>query len=120
MVRKLPGVYITLNDLSTIPEGETNLTVGYVLKAKRGKIGEPVLESHIANTPEEAINVANKIGYPIIVRSVFILGGIGGGFADNDEELFELAKYALRLSPVTQILVEKSTGYASFAGGKVE
>lgn len=72
------------------------------------QIGEPVLESHIANTPEEAIKVANKIGYPIIVRPAFTLGGTGGGFADNDEELFELAKYALRLSPVTQILVEKS------------
>ena len=72
------------------------------------KIGEPVLESYIANDIEESIKVANKIGYPIIVRPAFTLGGTGGGFAYNDEEMFELAKHALKLSPVHQILVEKS------------
>lgn len=72
------------------------------------KIGEPVCESDIATSIEHSIEVANRIGYPIIVRPAFTLGGTGGGFADNDEELRELAKYALRLSPVNQILIEKS------------
>ena len=72
------------------------------------RIGEPVLPSDIATTIEDSIKIANEIGYPIIVRPAFTLGGTGGGFADNDEELYELAKHALKLSPVGQILVEKS------------
>ncbi len=72
------------------------------------RIGEPVLPSDIATTIDDSIRIANQIGYPIIVRPAFTLGGTGGGFADNDEELYELAKHALKLSPVGQILVEKS------------
>ncbi|MDD3946926.1 MAG: carbamoyl-phosphate synthase large subunit [Clostridia bacterium] len=71
-------------------------------------IGEPVLQSHTACTIDESLRAANEIGYPIIVRPAFTLGGTGGGFADNDDELKELAKHALKLSPVTQILIEKS------------
>jgi carbamoyl-phosphate synthase large subunit len=72
------------------------------------RIGEPVLQSFTATTIEESLKAANIIGYPIIVRPAFTLGGTGGGFADNDEELRELAKHALKLSPVSQILIEKS------------
>ncbi len=72
------------------------------------RIGEPVLESYVANTVEEAIKYANVIGYPIILRPAFTLGGTGGGFAYNEEELIEVSKNALKLSPVTQVLVEKS------------
>ncbi len=71
-------------------------------------IGEPICESTIATTIEEAVYAANKIGYPIIIRPAFTLGGTGGGFADNEEELRPLVKNALKLSPVTQVLVEKS------------
>ena len=72
------------------------------------EIGEPVIESEIANNLEEVIKAANEIGYPIILRPAFTLGGTGGGFADNEEELIPLAKNALKLSPVSQVLVEKS------------
>jgi carbamoyl-phosphate synthase, large subunit len=72
------------------------------------EINEPIIESATVTTVDDAIVVANKIGYPIIVRPAFTLGGTGGGFADNDEELYELAKNGLKLSPVTQVLIEKS------------
>ncbi len=71
-------------------------------------IDEPLIESETVNTVEEALAAAERIGYPIIVRPAFTLGGTGGGFADNVAELRELAKNGLKLSPVTQILVEKS------------
>lgn len=72
------------------------------------ELGEPVLESTIANSIEEGIEAANKIGYPVVLRPAFTLGGTGGGFADNEEELKELMKHGLSLSPVGQVLVEKS------------
>ena len=71
-------------------------------------LGEPIIESMIANTLEEVIEAADKIGYPVILRPAFTLGGTGGGFADDLEELLPLAKNALKLSPVSQVLVEKS------------
>ncbi len=71
-------------------------------------IGEPVIPSDIANTVEQAIAVAEKIGFPVVLRPAFTLGGTGGGFAYNLEELRELAKDALSASPVHQVLVEKS------------
>jgi len=72
------------------------------------KIGEPVIASDIAGTVEQATEVAKRIGYPVVLRPAFTLGGTGGGFADNEEELKDVAENALRLSPVTQVLVEKS------------
>ena len=71
-------------------------------------LGEPICDSTIATTVEEAVKAAEKIGYPIIIRPAFTLGGTGGGFADNEEELRPLVKNALKLSPVTQVLVERS------------
>ena len=72
------------------------------------ELGEPVLESIIAESEEEGIAAANKIGYPVVLRPAFTLGGTGGGFADNEKELKDLIKHALKLSPVNQVLVEKS------------
>ncbi len=72
------------------------------------QIGEPVLPSYNCHTLEEAMEAAHKIGYPVILRPAFTLGGTGGGFADNDEEMIPLTKNALKLSPVTEVLVEKS------------
>ena len=72
------------------------------------ELGEPVLPSDIANTMDEGIAVARRIGYPVVLRPAFTLGGTGGGFADNEEELKALMKNALILSPVHQVLIEKS------------
>ncbi len=76
------------------------------------EIGEPTIPSDIANTVDEALGVAEKIGFPVVLRPAFTLGGTGGGFAYNKEELLEIAKSALAASPVSQVLVEKSVkGY---------
>ncbi|MBQ2580211.1 MAG: carbamoyl-phosphate synthase large subunit, partial [Ruminococcus sp.] len=72
------------------------------------QLGEPVLPSDIANTMEEGLEVAQKIGYPVVLRPAFTLGGTGGGFADNEEEFRTVMKNALALSPVHQVLIEKS------------
>ena len=71
-------------------------------------IGEPVIPSEICYSLEEGVQEAARIGYPVILRPAFTLGGTGGGFADNEEELRELMPNALALSPVHQVLVEKS------------
>ena len=71
-------------------------------------LGEPVLPSEVVNTIEEGVEVAKKIGYPLVLRPAFTLGGTGGGFVDNEQELRELMRNALALSPVHQVLVEKS------------
>ena len=71
-------------------------------------LGEPVLPSGIAGTVEEGLAVAAGIGYPVVLRPAFTLGGTGGGFADNEEELIPLMKNGLSLSPVGQVLIEKS------------
>jgi len=71
-------------------------------------LGEPVLPSGIANSMEEGVRAAGEIGYPVVLRPAFTLGGTGGGFADNEEELKSLMKNALSLSPVHQVLIEKS------------
>lgn len=71
-------------------------------------LGEPVLPSMIANSMEEGLEAAEKIGYPVVLRPAFTLGGTGGGFADNEEEFRTVMKNALSLSPVHQVLVEKS------------
>ena len=71
-------------------------------------LGEPVIESKIAMSVEEAVEVAAEIGYPVVLRPAYTLGGTGGGFADNEEQLREMMRHALFLSPVHQVLVEKS------------
>lgn len=76
------------------------------------RIGEPILPSMIAESMEEGLEAAAKIGYPLVLRPAFTLGGTGGGFADNEEEFRTIMKNALALSPVHQVLVEKSVkGY---------
>ena len=75
-------------------------------------IGEPVIPSEITYSIEEAKAAAGRIGYPVVLRPAFTLGGTGGGFAYNEEELEEIGLNAFSLSPVHQVLVEKSVkGY---------
>ena len=75
-------------------------------------IGEPVIPSEITYSIEEAREAANRIGYPVVLRPAFTLGGTGGGFANNEQELNEIGLNAFKLSPVHQVLVEKSVkGY---------
>ena len=75
-------------------------------------IGEPVIPSEITYSIEEAKEAAKRIGYPVVLRPAFTLGGTGGGFAYNEEELVEVGLNAFRLSPVHQVLIEKSVkGY---------
>ena len=75
-------------------------------------IGEPVIPSEITYSIEEAKEAAKHIGYPVVLRPAFTLGGTGGGFAYNEEELVEIAINGFNLSPVHQVLVEKSVkGY---------
>ena len=72
------------------------------------KLGEPVLPSDICNDLEDGLRIAKEIGYPVVLRPAFTLGGTGGGFADNEEECRLMLKNALALSPVHQVLVENS------------
>ena len=71
------------------------------------KIGEPCIPSKVVETIEDAVDFAKVINYPVIVRPAFTLGGTGGGIANNEEELRDIAKNGLRLSPITQVLIEK-------------
>ena len=71
-------------------------------------LGEPVLPSLIANNIDEAVEAAKRIGYRVVLRPAFTLGGTGGGFADDEKQLREMMRNALSLSPVHQVLIEKS------------
>jgi len=75
-------------------------------------IGEPTIPSEITYSLDEAKAAAERIGYPVVLRPAFTLGGTGGGFAYNEEELIEVGTNAFKLSPVHQVLIEKSVkGY---------
>ncbi|MBR4576144.1 MAG: carbamoyl-phosphate synthase large subunit [Clostridia bacterium] len=71
------------------------------------KAGQPCVPSGIAETLEEALEAAREIGYPVIVRPAYTLGGSGGGIAADEAEMREIARTGLDASPITQILVEK-------------
>lgn len=78
-----------------------------VFKDTMEAIGQPVIPSLVVNDVESAVDFANEIGYPVIIRPAFTLGGTGGGIVDNEEELREITSNGLELSPITQVLVEK-------------
>ena len=79
-----------------------------IFKDTMEKIGQPCIPSKVVTTVEDAEDFAQEIGYPVIIRPAFTLGGTGGGIVNNQEELRETAANGLALSPITQILVEKS------------
>ena len=72
------------------------------------ELGEPVLPSQTASSVEEGLAAAADIGYPVVLRPAFTLGGTGGGFAEDPDEFVPMMKNALDLSPVSQVLIEKS------------
>ena len=81
-----------------------------LFKETMEKIGQPVVPSDIAYTVDECVAVAEKLGYPVIVRPAFTLGGAGGGVAYDEEELRLISHNGLMLSPITQVLIEKYIG----------
>ncbi|MGN0435942.1 MAG: carbamoyl-phosphate synthase large subunit [Wujia sp.] len=102
------GVELLGTDIDSINRAEDR----ELFKELCMELNEPVLPSLIAESMEEGIAAAHEIGFPVVVRPAFTLGGTGGGFADNEEELHDILKNALVLSPVHQVLIEKSVkGY---------
>lgn len=90
-------------DCDTIEKAEDRL----LFKQTMEDIGQPVIPSDVVETVPDALAFAAGIGYPVIVRPAYTLGGSGGGICQDEKELREIAENGLRLSPITQILVEK-------------
>lgn len=83
-----------------------------LFKLTMQELGEPIPESRIVHSVEEAVEFADNIGYPVIVRPAYTLGGTGGGNASNEEELINIATKGLKSSPINQVLIERSVaGY---------
>ncbi len=97
------GVRLLGSDIDAIMKAEDRELFRDTMK----KIGQPCVPSDIANDLETALSVAENIGYPVIVRPAFTLGGSGGGIASDKEELTVIASAGLDLSPITQVLIEK-------------
>ena len=98
------GVELLGTKLSAIDQAEDR----DLFKKLMEDLEQPIPESEIVTTVEEAVTFAKSIGYPVIVRPAFTLGGTGGGMCANEEELREIAQNGLKLSPVTQCLIERS------------
>lgn len=103
-VLKECGVELLGTPISSIERAEDR----ELFKEMCQSIGEPVIPSEITYSLEEAEIAAEKIGYPVVLRPAFTLGGTGGGFVNNPDELKEIGIKAFRLSPVHEVLVEKS------------
>lgn len=102
------GIELLGTKLDAIDQAEDRELFKELMK----KLGEPVPPSKTVNTTQEALNFAKEIGYPVIVRPAFTLGGTGGGLCDTPKQLARIAANGLDLSPVTQCLIERSiTGY---------
>lgn len=93
--------------LGSSPETIDRAEDRQLFKDTMESIGQPCVPSKVVNETEDALEFAKTIGYPVIVRPAFTLGGTGGGIADSEEELREIARNGLSLSPIHQILVEK-------------
>ncbi|MBQ5347556.1 MAG: carbamoyl-phosphate synthase large subunit [Ruminococcus sp.] len=93
--------------LGAVPETIDKAEDRQMFKDTMLEINQPVIPSTVVNDVEAAVAFADEIGYPVIVRPAFTLGGTGGGIVDNEEELREIASNGLELSPITQCLIEK-------------
>lgn len=100
---KIHGVTLLGASPETIDKAEDR----QCFKDTMEEIGEPMIPSEVVRAVDEALRFAAKIGYPVIVRPAFTLGGTGGGIAKSEEELREIATAGIRLSPIGQILVER-------------
>ena len=100
---KANGVKLIGTDVEAIDKAEDR----QLFRDTMEEIGQPCIPSDIANDIEYSVEIANRIGYPVIIRPAFTLGGAGGGVAYNEEELRLFAKTGLDASPITQILVER-------------
>jgi carbamoyl-phosphate synthase large subunit len=98
------GVQLLGCSVDTIQKAEDRK----LFKELMQKIGEPVPESRIVTTIEEAVDFTNRIGYPVIIRPAYTLGGTGGGIAKNEEELIATTTSGLSASPIQQCLIERS------------
>ncbi|WP_057829371.1 carbamoyl-phosphate synthase large subunit [Liquorilactobacillus cacaonum] len=98
------GIELLGTKLSAINQAEDR----ELFKKLMNDLNEPIPPSKTVNTTQEALEFAEKIGYPVIVRPAFTMGGTGGGLCDNKEQLSQIAANGLDLSPVTQCLIEKS------------
>lgn len=98
------GVKLLGTTLAAIKQAEDR----ELFKEAMKRINQPVPESDIFSDVEQAVEFANKIGYPIIIRPAYTLGGTGGGIAHNEEEMYMIALRGIKLSPIHQILVERS------------
>ena len=101
---KQMGVELLGASLETIDKAEDRL----LFKQTMESIGQPCIPSDVVHDVDSALAFAKQIGYPVIVRPAFTMGGSGGGIAKNEEELHEIARTGLDASPIRQILVEKS------------
>jgi carbamoyl-phosphate synthase large subunit len=101
---KKNGVVLLGSSPETIDKSEDRL----IFKNTMESIGQPVIPSQVVTDIDNAVSSAESIGYPIIIRPAFTLGGTGGGIVNNEAELREIADKGLKLSPIHQILVEKS------------
>ncbi len=102
------GVEVLGTDLQAINRAEDR----ELFRDLMNEIHEPVPESDIVHSVQAAVDFASQLGYPVVVRPAYTLGGTGGGFADNEEELREITDAGLKISPVHECLIERSiAGY---------
>lgn len=107
----LGGIKVLGSDIQTIKDVEDRDLFGHFMD----KLNEPIPKCHAVESVEEAIEAVKDIGYPVIVRPAFTLGGTGGGVAYNEEELIEIATHGLDMSFINQVLIDESVlGWKEF------
>ncbi len=107
----LDGIKVLGSDIQTIKDVEDRDLFGHFMD----KLNEPIPKCHAVESVEEALEAVKDIGYPVIVRPAFTLGGTGGGVAYNEKELIEIATHGLDMSFINQVLIDESVlGWKEF------